>query len=454
IVVLGQGTIPRLATLSLDWTLLGFSLVIATVSAVIFGMAPALRAARVQPGDVLREETRSSTGGGRGMRLREWLVVSQVALAFILMVGAGLLLSSFHRIRAVDLGIRPSNVLTFEVHLPDARYGSTARGRFYDEFAARVEALPGVRAAGGISKLPSTGAFNQWGTNVLTGPLANSKEGNLGAEQRVISGDYFKAVGIPILEGRTFDARDEVAAPRRVLVSKRFAEKAFPGLDAVGQHIAAGGRDCEIIGVVGDVSINNEGAKDVYVYHAHRQFAGDRNWSLDQVVSVSNGEAPPQEAIRRTLAGMDPQLVMYRPAMLDDVIGRGAAQRVFTLRILMAFAAVAIALSGLGIFGVLSYGVKLRSREFGIRMALGAEQGAIRRMVLMRGLAVTGVGIAIGLVGAGLAAKLMASVLFETSPLDASVLVAAVLSMTAVASLAAYLPARRATGVTPRAALQ
>ncbi|MEO7083850.1 MAG: ABC transporter permease, partial [Gemmatimonadaceae bacterium] len=175
IVVLGQGTIPRLATLSLDWTLLGFSLVIATASAVIFGMAPALRASRVQPGDVLREETRSSTGGGRGMRLREWLVVSQVALAFVLMVGAGLLLSSFQRIRAVDLGIKPSNVLTFEVHLPSARYDSTARGRFYDEFAERVEGLPGVRAAGGISKLPSTGPFNQWGTAALTGPLAHTK---------------------------------------------------------------------------------------------------------------------------------------------------------------------------------------------------------------------------------------------------------------------------------------
>jgi putative ABC transport system permease protein len=340
------------------------------------------------------------------------------------------------------------------VHLPDVRYDSAARAAFYEEFARQVEAIPGVRAAGGISKLPSTGPFNQWGTRVLSGPLANTKRGNIGAEQRVVSGDYFRAVSIPVLEGRTFDARDDHNAPRRVVVSKAFAERAFPGTDAIGQRIKTGGHEAEIIGVVGDVSINNEGLRETYVYHAHRQFAGDRNWSLAQVVSVGGGRAAPQEAIRHTLAGMDPQLVMYRPAMLDDVIGRGAAQRVFTLRILMAFAAVAIALSALGLFGVLSYGVKLRSREFGIRMALGAEQGAIRKMVLVRGLSVTAIGIAIGLAGAGVTAKLMASALFEVSPLDPTVLGAAVLLMTIVAGVAAYLPARRATGVAPRAVLQ
>jgi putative ABC transport system permease protein len=454
IVALGQGTIPRLATLSLDWPLLAFSLVIATASAVIFGMAPALRAARTQPGDVLREETRSSTGGAGGMRLREWLVVSQVALAFVLMVGAGLLLSSFQRIRGIDLGIKPSSVLAFEVHLPDARYDSTARATFYEEFARQLETLPGVRAAGGISKLPSTGQFNQWGTNALTGPLANTKQGSFSAEQRVISGDYFRAVGIPVLAGRTFDAHDDRDAPQRVVVSKAFADRAFPKTSAIGQRIKTGGREAEIIGVVGDVSINNEGGRDTYVYHAHRQFASDRNWALDQVVSFASGQAAPQEAIRRTLSAMDPQLVMYRPALLDDVIGRGAAQRVFTLRILMAFAGVAIALSALGLFGVLSYGVRLRSREFGIRMALGAEQGAIRRMVLLRGLSVTGVGIAIGLAGAVVTAKLMASVLFQVSPLDPTVLAAAIVLMALVAGVAAYLPARRATGVTPRTVLQ
>ncbi len=454
IVALGAGTIPRLASLSLNVTLLVFSLVIATVSAIVFGMAPALRAARTQPGDVLREESRSLTGGAAGMRLREWLVVSQVAVAFVLLVGAGLLLSSFQRIRAVDLGVRPTGVLTFELHLPPARYDSTARGTLYDALPTRIAALAGVRAAGAISKLPSTGQYHQWGTRALSGPLVNTKQGGLGGEQRVIAGDYFRAVGIPLLAGRTFDARDDASAPRRVIVSKSLADRLFPKMNAVGQRVQPGSGSAEIIGVVGDVSIDNEGTSDFYVYHAHRQFAGNRNWSLTQVVAMSPGSPSPEAEIRRTIASLDPLLVMYKPAMLDDVIGRGAAQRVFTLRILMTFAGVAIALAALGLFGVLAYSVRLRSREFGIRMALGADRGAIRRMVLLRGLAVTGVGVAVGLGGAALAARLMASVLFQVSPLDPVVLGGAIVLMSVVAGVAAYLPAHRATDVEPRAALQ
>ena len=175
IVALGAGTIPRLDSLSLDPRLLAFSFVVATLSALVFGLAPALRVARTQPGDVLREQSRSSTGGATQMRLREWLVVSQVALAFVLLVGAGLLLASFERIRRVDLGVRPENVLTFELHLPDARYDSIARARFYDEFATDVARLPGVRAAGGVSRLPATGPFHSWGVRAVSGTLANTR---------------------------------------------------------------------------------------------------------------------------------------------------------------------------------------------------------------------------------------------------------------------------------------
>ena len=453
IVLLGAGTIPRLTTLSLDWRLLAFSLLIATVSAVAFGMAPAWRAARTQPADVLREESRSSSASGRGMRMREWLVVAQVALAFVLLVGAGLLLSSFQRLHAIDVGVKTSNVLTFEVHLPDARYDSTARAAFYENLAHEIETLRGIAAAGGISKLPATGEYNQWGTVALSGPLA-AKRHNFGAQQRVISGDYLRAVGIPVLAGRAFDAHDDASAPRRVLVSRKLASMLFPGASPIGQRLRTGGRDAEVIGVVGDVSINNEGREDIYVYHAHRQFAGDRNWALTQVVAVADGRDAPQSEIRQTLASLDPQLVMYEPAMLDDVIGRGASQRMFTLRIVLTFASVAIALAALGLFGVLSYGVKLRSREFGIRMALGAEQGAIRRMVLGRGVVVTVVGIAFGLLGAAAVSRLMVSALFQVSALDPLVLAGAAAFMVLVAGAAAYVPAFRATTAEVRTILQ
>ena len=455
IVALGAGSIPRLAELHLDPRLLAFSVVLATLSAVGFGMAPALRAARTQPGDVLREESRGSTGGLAHIRLREWLVVSQVALAFVLLSGAGLLIESARRLGQVDLGVKTASAFVFDLSLPPARYDSTARSRTYEEVAQKIEEIPGVVAAGGISKLPATGNFHAWGMTVLSGPLNGSKEGNSQSQNRVISGDYLKAAGIPVLEGRAFDARDDNAAPSRVLVSANLAKKMFPGISAIGQRLSSGGpQSLEIIGVVGDVATDAEGAQGMYVYHAHSQFAGDRVWSLTQVVRTSGPPDAARSAVRQVIAAIDPLLVMHRPSLFAEAIGRGEAQRVFTLRILASFALVALALSALGIFGVLSYGVRLRSREFGIRMALGAGAGEIRRMVIRQGLTVTAVGIGAGLLGALALSKLMASLVFHVSTLDPVVLTASAVFMALIATLAAYLPARRATSVDPRAALQ
>ncbi|MGH7523976.1 MAG: ADOP family duplicated permease [Gemmatimonadales bacterium] len=455
IVALGAGTIPRLSTLSLDPRLLLVSLALATGCALIFGLVPALRATRTQPSDAMRDQSRGATSGGRSLRLREWLVVSQVAVTFVLLVGAGLLLASLRKIQEIDLGVRPANVLTFELNLPSARYDSTARATFFDAFAARVAALPGVRAAGAISKLPATGPFHQWGTLALTGPLAaDEQRRGVGAQNRIVSGDYFRAVGIRLLAGRLFDASDDAHAPDRVVISKILADRLFPGVAAVGQSLRSGGRNAQVIGVVSDVAVDNEGRQDNFVYHPHRQFAGDRNWSLTQVIATKGPATAMEPEVRRALADADPQLVMFRPVTLEDAIGRGAAQRVFTLRILMTFAVIALALCALGLFGVLAYGVKLRSREFGIRMALGADRGAIGRMILGRGLIVTGVGIVIGLAGAVALSKVMTSVLFHVSALDSRVLIGTVLFLGIVAAVAAYLPAHQATGVDPRTVLQ
>ncbi|HEX3928435.1 MAG TPA: ABC transporter permease [Gemmatimonadales bacterium] len=455
IVTLGAGNIPRLASLSLNPALLAFSFAVGTLSALLFGLAPALRAARAEASEALRDQSRSTTSGAGTLRGRDWLVISQVALAFVLLVGAGLLLASFRAIGEVDLGVRPAHVLTFELNLPAARYDSTARGIFYDAFAVDVAALPGVRAAGAISRLPATGSYHSWGVVAQSGPLAgDTKRNQVGAENRVIAGDYFAAAGIPLVAGRLFDARDGQGTPDRVIISHSVADRLFPRVDPIGQRLRTGGRESEVIGVVGNVSVDNEGAQALYVYHPHRQFAGDRNWALTQVVRTTGSPMAIEPAVRRLLAVRDPQLVMYRPMPLEDAIGAGAAQRLFTLRILGTFAGVALALSALGLFGVLSYGVKLRSREFGIRMALGADRGAIGGMVLRHGMAVTAVGIAIGLVGATVFARVMRAVLFHVSPLDPTVLGGAVCFMALVAGLAALLPARRATTVDPREVLQ
>jgi len=457
IVALGANTIPRLGSLTLNPRLLMFSFVVATISAVGFGLAPAMRASRTQPTDALREQSRGSTGGARNLRLREWLVISQVALAFMLLVGAGLLISSLDRLQHVDLGVKTANVLTFDLNLPDARYDSTARGVTYERVARALEALPGVRAAGGVSKLPATGQFNTWGAHPLSGPLAGEENLWPSDENRVVSGDYFKAVGIPIVRGRAFDDRDVPGAPPTMIITQSLADKIFPGVDPIGQSLTTGGRRGTVVGIAGETSVTNEGTPGMFVYHPHRQFAGDRNWALTQVVALngSSGQtAAIQRSVRSAIASIDPILVMYKPATLDEAVGRGAAQRVFTLRILGAFALVALILAALGLFGVLSYGVRLRGREFGIRMALGAQPAGIRVMVLRQGLIVSGIGIAVGVAFAAGLSRFMRSMLFEVSPLNPIVFGGAVGFMIVIAALSAYLPAHRATSTNPRSALQ
>ena len=452
VAALAGDTIPRIATMSLNVGVLSVSVVVATVSALIFGVVPAMRVAKTQPSDVLRGSGRASTGGARQLRGREWLVVVQVALAFVLAVGAGLLLSSLAHLQEVPLGVKSADVLTFELHLPEARYDSIARASFYDAFARDVERLPGVRAAGGVSRLPATGSYNSWGTRPLTGPNAGDNKRRPSIEQRIIAGDYFRAIGIPLIAGRTFDDRDVAGVPHRVVISALAAKALFAGADPLGQHLRAGGREAEVIGVVGDVALGNEGKMLPHVYHAHRQFAADRNWALTQVVATSDVNAA-IGPIRSLLASLDPRLVLFRPVPLEDVIGRGVAQRVFTMRLLIAFAAVAIALAGLGLFGVLSYGVRLRTRELGIRMALGARASTIRTMILRQGLVVTAIGLVIGLIGAAMLSRLIASLLFGVRPMDVTVLSGACVLLALVSGVAAYAPARRATNIDPRQSL-
>jgi predicted permease len=450
IVRLGDGNIPRLSSLTLDPRLLLFSIALSTLCAVLFGAAPAVRAARTRPGDVLRGEARGASSSRAQVRLRAAMVAAQVALAFMLAVGAGLLLSSFAELRRVDLGFRSADMLTFEAHLPAGRYDSTARAAFYDDLSAAIEREPGVRAAGGTSRLPSTGSYNSWFTNPLSGPLVNAKIDQSSLEQRVISGDYFAALGIPRLAGRLFEPRDDARAPRRVVISKSAAQRLFPGVDPIGQALRTGGQTWTVIGVVADVALDIEGRVEPTIYHAHRQFAGDRNWALTQVVSTTGNVDAVAASARRVLDTMDPQLVMYRPAPLDDVLGRGNATRLFTLRLLLAFAGVAISLAILGLYGVLAYAVRLRAREFGIRMALGASPSAIRSMVLRQGIVVTSAGLAVGVLGAAALSRVMTSLLFHVRPMEPTVLVATALVMGGVGLLAAYVPAHQATAADPR----
>jgi predicted permease len=452
----GAEAIPRFGEVDLDPMVLGVTAVVTLATGLAFGMAPALRFARIHPNQALHQQSRSATGDRGQGRLRSGLAVLQVASALVLLVNAGILTASFYRLRQIDFGFRVNNVLTFELTLPSARYNTAQRAAFPEELARRIETIPGVIAAGGASQLPATGDFHSWRTTPLTGPQAGT-DIRIESQQRVVSGDFFAALDIPVLAGRVFDARDDGNAPMRAVVSADFVRQAFPGVPiegVVGQRIRIlAALEREIIGVVGDVKLDAHGTAFPAVYHAHRQFAGHQTWALMQVVAT---ELPPEQilaAVRAEVAALDPQLVVFRAAPMAEVVGRGVARERFALALMGAFAFVAVALAAIGLYGVLAYSVRQRTLEFGIRMALGAPAAHVRGLVLRHAAVVVAVGVAIGLAGALMIGRWLSSLVYETSPRDLRVLVATTLLLIVVSLLSAWFPAWRASRVEPRIAM-
>ena len=457
---LGRDALPRLDEVALNPAVMVFALGVTAVTGIAFGLAPVFRLARTAPVDALRQQSRSTTGTRAVARLRNSLAAAQIALAVTLVAGAGILLASFHRLQRVDLGFRTDRVLTFEIHLPAGRYEATERAMFQEELARRLELLPGVTAAGGVSRLPATGNYHPWNTRILTGPSANStvSRRRFVLQQRVVSGHLFAALGLPLLAGRTFDDRDDAEAPGRAVVSANFARAAFPGLpfDAIpGQRISipVGDRQLEIIGVVGDVALNVYGTETMIVYHAHRQFAANRNWALTQVVA---GQGAPEQllsAIRAEVARVDPELVVYRPTPMTEIVNRGTRRERFVLVLMGTFAATALGLAALGLYGVLAYAVRQRSPEIGIRIALGASAYHVRALVFRQASALVGGGVTVGLGGAVVLGRSLDALAFGVAPADPWILFASAGTLVVVAFAAAWLPARRAAGLEPRAAM-
>lgn len=456
---LGRDALPRIDGVGLNGTVLAAAALTTVVTAIIFSVVPALRLTRVAPVEALRQQSRSATGSRGLARLRTTLVAAQVALALTLVAGAVVLLGSLYRLQHVNIGFRTEQALTFEVHLPSASYDAARRAWFQEELARQLEAIPGVTAAGGISRLPATGSYHPWNTVVRSGPLAGARvdRTRFAMQQRVISGEFLSAAGIPLLAGRVFDERDDVAAPGRAVVSANFATQAFPHIpreQVPGQRIAVAGRELEVVGVVGDVSLDVYGTPTMVVYHPHRQVAGNRNWALVQVVAGGQAQEPLVGAVRQVVARLDPELVVHRPAAMADVVGRGASRERFAGVLMGAFALVAVLLAAIGLHGVLAYTVRQRTKEIGIRMAVGASGAQVRALVFRQAATVVGPGLVAGLLCTLVSRPWLATLAFGISPTDPRILAATACLIVVVACVAAGLPAYRASRVPPRIALE
>jgi len=424
---------------------------VTVLTALLFGLVPALRGSRVDLTSDLREGSRGTAGGRKSTRIRTALVATQIALAVVLLMGAGILSKSFAALQGQDLGFDSSDVLTFEVHLPEAQYEDPAlRVDFHQRFHEKLRSIPGVEAVAATSWLPAAGPYHDWGYRYED---ADGEPQWEGAQMRIIEGEYFGAMGIPLLRGRTFNSGDGEDSPPVMIISETAARIALPDRDPIGQQFYSADTVRTVVGVVPDVAYDARGNRKSKIYIPHTEFGDDRNWALVQVVKTRAGlEILPQ--VRRELDAIDPELVIYRARTMEQVLGRHMESERFALTLMGIFGGMALLLAAIGVYGVLSYSVSQRTREFGIRMALGATTGAVRRRVLAQGAALAGIGLVVGLLGAFWLSQLLQSLVFGVSVTDPLIFALVTVCLAVVAMAAGYLPARRATRVTPMQALR
>jgi putative ABC transport system permease protein len=453
-----QPSLPRLEPLSVDLPVLGFTLALSAATGILFGLAPALQMTKVDLQRSLKEGGRGSTAGRH--RLRQGLVVAEVALALMLLIGAGLAMQSFQRLVRVDPGLDPRGVLTVRLTLPESRYPDEARrAQFLERALERLRALPGVDAAGMVIPLPFSG--EGWQSNYLIeGRPRPKKADEPTLDEFTVGPGYFRAMRVPLLRGRDFTPSDDARAPRVAIINQAMAERFWPGEDPIGRRIERGASDdpakanyLTIVGVAGDVrqyGLNLPAKAQVYRPHAQRPL------SVMHLLARSAAGDPLNLApmLRREIATLDPDQPIYRVETMDRLLGRMVASSRLSMTLLLAFAATALLLASIGIYGVMAYTVTQRTHEIGIRMALGARRGDVLRLVVRQGMRLAVIGVLIGLAGAAALTRVMGSLLFGVSPTDPLTFAGVALLLSAVAALASYVPARRAARVDPMAALR
>jgi len=443
-------SIPLLKTVTLDATALVFTLVAALVTGLVFGIVPALQVSRWDVHSSLKEASRGSSEGGRGAWIRGSLVVSEVALACVLLVGAGLLIRSFLRLLEVDPGFRPEQTASWRVE-PSGKYETTEQKlALFDQLVRKVEAVPGVESVGLTDSLP-LGRNRNWGVRAKGQTYTPETWPN--AFPRMVDPGYIRTMKIPVRAGREFTEHDGPDTQKVLIVNETMAARLWPDSDAVGQIAMIGRREWQVVGVVGDVrhgALEQKASLEMYFPIKQQSDWG----SLDMVVRANRPVESMVSSVRTVLQGVDPDLPNSEFQTLEDIVGQAVSPRRFVTVLLGGFAALALVLALLGIYGVVSYSVTQRTNEIGIRIALGAQMVSVLKLIIGQGARMVMIGLGIGLAAAFALTRVLSSLLFGVGAGDPLTFAAIALMLTSVALLACYIPARRATRVDPMVALR
>ena len=453
---LGPKELPRATEIRIDMPVLWFALAVSIFAGLLFGVAPALRASRVDPNESLKDVGRSTEGRAR-FAYRNLLVTVELALAFVLAMGAGLLSKSLVRLLNVDPGYDPHNVLTAGVYVYGDRYHDKpeAELNYYEQAMQRLRSTPGIESVAMASNLPLL-TFDRSAFHIQDHPLANDADAP-DVDRYSVSPDYFQVLDIPLKRGRLFTDGDRKGTPLVALISESCARTLFPKQDPIGKHIQIGGRHDDkewmtIVGVVGDVQ--QYGLDQPSNMAAYIPLAQDLSFGYNVAVRTTGDPRRMEQTVRQAFLSADNTQPVFHVRPLEDYVAESLAARRFTLTLLGLFGGLALVLAAVGIYGVISYAVSLRTREFGIRLALGAARKDVLQMVLRQGLKLAARGLVLGIVASVVFTRFLTALLFQVKPADMMTTLAVLLMLAAVALLANYLPAHRASHVDPNVALR
>ncbi len=456
LVALSSAQLPGIAEVSLHPPVLFFTLALAVLTGLVFGMVPAVSVIRGNTSSLLKEDATRGSASRTTTAVRSTLVIVETALALMLLVGAGLLIKSFGRLQEVNPGFSPERVLTTGIALPASRYpDGAARGAFWARLLEKARTIPGVSAAGVTSNLPFTGNVSS-GSYAIVGYTPGPSEAPPHGRQEVVGGDYFKAMRIPVVQGRIFNDGDTADSPRVVVIDQYLVNRYFPNRNPLGQEIQRGqgpqGR-YTIVGVVGTIN-SIDLAQPVTKERLYYPIAQQPRQGMALVLKSALEPSQLVAQVRAAVQSLDPEQPLANVRTMDEWVGRSLENRRTPMVLFVLFGIVALLLSAIGIYGVLAFSVAQRVREFGIRQALGANRRSILSLVFKQGLATTGVGLAIGLAASYGLSRYLETLLYGVNARDWMVFATVTVLLLAVAILACYIPARRATRIDPMVALR